>query len=100
MIISLSINVMYLESVIFTDIKMNSNELKNSVRKRRNINLENQRHKRDLSEYDFYNGNPLHWYPSFYKRNIPSSFTDTQEWNNIYPYTIQNEDLQAYQGKK
>jgi len=41
---------------------MNPNELINSARKRRSIYLNdktNQRHKRALSTYDFYNTNPV-----------------------------------------
>lgn len=43
-------------------MKMNPNELIKLVRKRRNIHLNdqiNQRHKRALSTYDFYNNDPV-----------------------------------------
>jgi len=49
-------------SEIFSDMKMNPNELIKLVRKRRNIHLNdqiNQRHKRALSTYDFYNNDPV-----------------------------------------
>jgi hypothetical protein len=101
-------------------MKMNPNELIKLARKRRNIHLNdqiNQRHKRALSTYDFYNTDPfyeslierqqfvrptrafapIYWYPPVYKRNIRSSLAsalyEPSEWNRVYADTIENNDF-------
>jgi hypothetical protein len=62
------LSVLFLEPVdtdlsqVFSDFKMTPNDLTNLARKRRNINLNdesNQRRKRALSTYDFYNTDPV-----------------------------------------
>jgi hypothetical protein len=110
------------DSKVFSDIKMTPNELTNVIRRRRYVKLNdqlNQRRKRALSTYDFYDTDslydpyadlieqqqqydrptrafaPLYWYPSGYERNIRSvlapSFYESSEWPRLYSNTIDDE---------
>jgi hypothetical protein len=111
------------DSKVFSDIKMTPNELTNVIRRRRYVQLNdqlNQRRKRALSTYDFYDTDslydpyadlieqqqqqydrptrafaPLYWYPSGYERSIRSvlapSFYESSEWPRLYSNTIDDE---------
>jgi len=111
------------DSNIFSDIQMNPNELKDILRRRRNVKLNdelNRRRKRALSPYDFYNTDsfydpyadlyernqyarpirsfaPLYWYPTVYERNIRSalapSFYEPSEWATPYLDTNDDEEI-------
>jgi len=107
------------DSKIFSDIKMTPYELRDVVRRRRDVKLNdesNRRRKRALSPYDFYDTDsfydpyahliegvrptrsfaPLYWYPSGYERNIRSalapSFYESSEWPSLYSTTIDDDD--------
>jgi hypothetical protein len=111
------------DSKIFSEIQMNSNELTDIVRRRRDVKLNdesNRRRKRALSPYDFYNTDsyydpyadlieqhqyvrparsfaPLYWYPSVYERNIRSALApsvhESSAWPRTYSDTIDDEDI-------
>jgi hypothetical protein len=110
------------DSKVFSDIQMNPDDLIDIVRRRRDakLNVEtNQRRKRALSPYDFYDTDslynpyadlidghqyvrpvrafaPLYWYPSVYERNIRAalapSFYESSAWPKLYSSYIANNE--------
>jgi len=107
------------DSKYFSDIKMTPNELRDIVRRRRDVKLNdesNRRRKRALSPYDFYDTDsfydpyadlierhqyvrptrsfaPVYWYPSVYERNIRTALAPSfYEWPSLYSTTINDND--------
>jgi hypothetical protein len=110
------------DSTIFSESQMTPNQLSNVLRQRRHVKLNdqlNQRRKRALSPYDFYETNsfydpytdlieqqeydrpirsfaPIYWYPSTYGRSLRSalepSFYESSEWPKLYSNTIYDDN--------